>query len=437
PDQVVEHPPCFTDPNVCNALAKIVRGDAGDEWVRAAVLSSAAERSVGLLFALELLKKDADLDAQIQLRRELTTITGTRGDRAELSQLSACVMLFAKGKRSTKQDSFLRVILVGLGNGFQRRGKLLAELSEIDSDWTKLIDEFVSEAAKLATDRVALQAERQQAIQLLGHGDAKSVRDVLVTLLDAKQPQAVQLAAIRTLAGFRQADAPGTLLATYRGATPGVRAEIINTLLSRPEWINSLLDAIEAGTVSATDVPLARRNLLLRNANAAIKERALKLFAREAAGPREVVLKEYQAALTLAGDAGRGRKVFQRECRQCHRVGDDGFDVGPSLATVRHRGPDELLLHVLDPNREVGPNFVEYVVVLNDGRTATGLIASETPTSITLRRAEGATETILRREIDEVSSTGKSLMPEGVEKKIATTEMADLLAFLRGEPARP
>jgi putative heme-binding domain-containing protein len=359
-------------------------------------------------------------------------IAGTRGDRFELSRLSNYLFHIASGDDAVSQSIFLREILLGLGDGFQRRGKRLSELAVIDPEWSKLIADLVGDASRQAKDHATADDERVQAIQLLGHGDAKSVRDVLVTLLDARQPQAVQLVAIRTLAGFRQADAPATLLTTYRGATPTARGEVINTLLSRPEWINALLDAIEAGTVSATDVPLARRNLLLRNANAAIKERALKLFAREAAGPRAAVLEEYQAALSLAGDAGRGRKVFQRECRQCHRAGDDGFDVGPSLATVRHRGPDEILLHVLDPNREVGPNFVEYVVVLNDGRTTTGLIASETPTSITLRRAEGATETILRREIDEVSSTGKSLMPEGVEKKIAVAEMADLLVFLRG-----
>lgn len=420
------------DKHVSKALETIARRDVADEWVRAAVLSSARDRSADLLMAIPLRDYSDDGESQLHLLRELAVIAGTRGDLKELSRLSRHLLSLAAGDRAAANAIFLREMLLGLGDGFQRRGKRLSELAGIDPVWSKLIADLVGEASRLATDRAATDDERVQTIQLLGHGDAKAVRWVLVALLEPKQPQGVQLAAIRTLAGFRQAETPATLLATYRGATPGVRAEVINTLLSRPEWINGLLDAIEAGTVAATDVPLARRNLLLRNANAAIKDRALKLFAREAAGPREAVLKEYQAALSLAGDAARGKQVFQRECKQCHRVGDEGQDVGPSLATVRHRGPDEILLHVLDPNREVGPNFVEYVVVLTDGRTATGLIASETPTSLTLRRAEGATETILRRDIDEISSTGKSLMPEGVEKKIPIAEMADLIAFLRG-----
>ena len=102
----------------------------------------------------------------------------------------------------------------------------------------------------------------------------------------------------------------------------------------------------------------------------------------------------------------------------------------PKLETIRHWTADELLVNILDPNREVSPNYFEYVVALDDGRVITGMIASETPSSITLRRAEGVQETILRANISEIATPGKSLMPEGLEKKISVQEMADVLAFL-------
>ena len=53
----------------------------------------------------------------------------------------------------------------------------------------------------------------------------------------------------------------------------------------------------------------------------------------------------------------------------------------------------------------------------------------ETATTLKLRRAEGIDETILRSEIDELRSTGRSLMPEGLEQSISLQEMADLIAF--------
>jgi putative heme-binding domain-containing protein len=142
------------------------------------------------------------------------------------------------------------------------------------------------------------------------------------------------------------------------------------------------------------------------------------------------VINSYRGALSLAADTERGRRVFQRDCLACHRLGDQGHEVGPNLLTIKNRTAEELLTQVLDPNREVAPNYQEYVVAIDDGRIATGVIVEETATSVTLRRAEAVQETILRQNIDEISSTGRSLMREGLEQKINLQEMADLLSFL-------
>lgn len=101
-----------------------------------------------------------------------------------------------------------------------------------------------------------------------------------------------------------------------------------------------------------------------------------------------------------------------------------------AVATVA--GIDEL--RSLDPNREVSPNFLNYVVLTDDGRTAVGIIAAENASSITLRRGEGKEETILRQNIEEITSSGQSLMPEGLEKDISPQEMADLIVFLLAKP---
>ena len=88
------------------------------------------------------------------------------------------------------------------------------------------------------------------------------------------------------------------------------------------------------------------------------------------------------------------------------------------------------MTHILDPNREVSPNYVEYVAALTDGRVVTGLISAETPSTLTLRRDNNTEVIIVRQRLAEIRATGKSLMPEGLESKISIVEMADLLAFL-------
>src|SRR5262249_35082305 len=128
---------------------------------------------------------------------------------------------------------------------------------------------------------------------------------------------------------------------------------------------------------------------------------------------------------------------FERECATCHRFANKGQEVGPNLETIRHHAPRQVLANILDPSREVSPNYVEYVVVTRDGKTATGIVSRETTTSLTLRRAKNVQETILRGDIEEIGGSGNSLMPEGLEKKIPPQDMADLLAFLlevRGAP---
>ena len=90
-----------------------------------------------------------------------------------------------------------------------------------------------------------------------------------------------------------------------------------------------------------------------------------------------------------------------------------------------------MLANILDPNAAVRPEFLQYLVVDHDGRTYSGLIAAETATSLTLRRGDGAEDTILRAQVAEMTGTGLSMMPEGFEKTITKPEMADLIAFLR------
>lgn len=138
--------------------------------------------------------------------------------------------------------------------------------------------------------------------------------------------------------------------------------------------------------------------------------------------------------LTLDGRPERGHALFLKACATCHRVLGEGVEVGPDLATGAGRSADDLLLHILDPNREVAPNYVNYNVATTDGRTISGIFASEPATSLTLKRALGVTDVVPRAQIEAVASTGLSLMPEGLEKGQTPQDLADLIAFLRSIP---
>ena len=122
--------------------------------------------------------------------------------------------------------------------------------------------------------------------------------------------------------------------------------------------------------------------------------------------------------------------MFQKACSAYHQLEGVGTPIGAELNAIGNQGSETILLHILEPNREVKPQFLSYVLVTKAGRLVTGVIRAETANSLTVRRADGSSETVLRIDIEELRSTGLSFMPEGLEKQIDVSAMADLLAYL-------
>jgi putative heme-binding domain-containing protein len=326
-------------------------------------------------------------------------------------------------------------VLLGLGEGLQDRGKQLeVVLKKSRPELTRVLESLLSEAAATVADAGVELGRREQAVRVLGLGSFAAARTPLAGLLEPRQPLSLQLDAVRVLSGFDAPEIPELLLAGWQAHSPTVRAEIVQALLARPQRIGPLLDAIEKRQVSAADVPMARKALLLRHADARIRTRAAALFGGGSTASRREVMARYEKALSLPASSRRGRLVYQKNCASCHRLGGEGFEVGPSLETIRHHAPSQVLLNILDPNREVSPGYLEYLVRARDGKVQSGIIVSETATSLTLKRAGGVEELVLRQDIEETTSTGRSLMPEGWEQTIRPQEMADLIAFLLGQP---
>ena len=147
-------------------------------------------------------------------------------------------------------------------------------------------------------------------------------------------------------------------------------------------------------------------------------------------------MQRYREALERTGDPERGREVFRRECRSCHRFRGEGAAVGPQLESVLHRSPLELLTHILDPDREVAPEFQRYAVRTKEGVLHSGIIGSETAEAITLVDADERRVVIRREAIEAIRADPHSLMPNGLEEKITVEQMADLLAYLTGRASR-
>lgn len=107
------------------------------------------------------------------------------------------------------------------------------------------------------------------------------------------------------------------------------------------------------------------------------------------------------------------------------------MDVGPDISDTRTKTTAMLLADILNPNLAIDNNYINYIVHLKNGTTKTGMIKATNAVSITLVRAEKQSEVIPQDQIEELQSTGQSLMPDGIEKTVTVAEMTDLLRFLK------
>jgi putative heme-binding domain-containing protein len=292
------------------------------------------------------------------------------------------------------------------------------------------IRELFESATKIARNEKASPSARAAAIRSLSLGTFADQKDVFLGFLSFREPEAVQLAALETLSRFDQPAVAGLILDAWPGLSPKLRASAAETLFARPAWVSAFLDSVEKGSVKVGEVDPARLALLKASAEPKLKARVEKLLAANHLSKRADVVAAYRKALDLTGEAGRGKEIFKKTCATCHRLEGVGEVVGPDLASIRNKGSESIILNVLDPNREVLPQYLAYYAATTNGRTLTGLLTAETATSITLRRPDATTETLLRVQIEDLRSTGISFMPEGLEQQVDVQAMADLLAYL-------
>ncbi|HQR07422.1 MAG TPA: neutral/alkaline non-lysosomal ceramidase N-terminal domain-containing protein, partial [Gemmatales bacterium] len=310
----------------------------------------------------------------------------------------------------------------------------MMNVQEVASDRLAILLAMYAAAKQIVPDSARKEEDRLSALtMLLGPGQQEKMQsegiDVLFTLLGPAQSPAIQQSALTILSKHLDQAGAERLLKAWMTCSPTLRSRLIDLFLSRPEWQKMLIQAVVDKTVPANHLDASSKQRLLKSKDEAIKMMAEKTFSSIAAD-RNALIRDYTQALTAKGNASQGKAVFARVCSVCHQLGEQGHAVGPDLMALANRSPNFLLQEILDPNKNLDNRYVEYVAVTRQGRTLTGLLSSESGSSITLKGKEGRVDTLLRSEIDELQATGKSLMPEGLEKEIPPAAMNDLLAYL-------
>jgi len=309
----------------------------------------------------------------------------------------------------------------------------------VQATGSRALDERVGEiaAALLTTldDAKADEADRTAAAErfiVLKVADPGAVTELLARVGGRVSPEL----AAGLFAAIGRSEAPGTagkVLDALPSLTPQVREAAVRTVLANRDWAAELVSRLEAGTVSLGDLPVVERAKLTEHPDRKVRDRAKKILASGGGLPspdRQRVTDELLPVVLAGGDPAVGKAVFKEHCGKCHMHSGEGGKVGPELTGMSVHPPQELLIHILDPNRSVEGNYRAYTVATDDGRVVSGLLAGESKTAVELVDAEGKRHVIQRDEIDEFVPSTNSLMPVGFEKQIQPQGLANLLAFL-------
>jgi putative heme-binding domain-containing protein len=383
-----------------------------DPWVMSAIVASPPE------FSAEVYRGKSGMKAGLNesLTQKLWYVIGARNDPAEVASIIARISAWQHPDRDLL-DSF--------ASGLRRAGSSLAK-----ADTAQGLDAMFIRAAATAMDGNTPIESRLRSITVLGLANFNQAHPVLRSCLGKDLPDRIQAAAVSALGTFKSDEVTRDLLEHWPTLADKARAAALTALLARDDRTKPLLEAVQSGRIAASALSASQVQSLIKHEDKSIAALAKTALVSVIPPSREEVLAKFQPALAAKGDFARGQMVFLQRCLACHRAAGQGIQVGPDLVTVKTKGKEALLTAVLDPHKEVAPQYIAYTVNTKDGQTLAGIVTKDDASSMTLQIMGGVEMNLPRSNIKGSTSSGQSLMPEGLEAGMTVQDMAVLLEFI-------
>lgn len=285
---------------------------------------------------------------------------------------------------------------------------------------------------KLRNARLTDEERGQIAVNLLGvkNLDPEIIQNV-AELLNPSNSMNLQKQIVQAL-GNSGGEASGkALINAFNEVALEVRNEIFDALIKRTNWTQSLLSTLEDREIDLLVLGPGNIFRLRTHPDEQVAGRARKVID-SLRGPeqqeKEELIAQFLPAVQKTGDIQTGKEIYTVNCGVCHVYKGEGRNLAPDLTGMGAHGPEDLLVHIIDPNRLVEPNFITTSIETKDGLAYDGIIERENNVELVLRNA-GGDYTLRKSEIAKRTSTGRSLMPEGFEA-LGTQGLRDLMTYL-------
>ena len=200
--------------------------------------------------------------------------------------------------------------------------------------------------------------------------------------------------------------------------------------LTDDKWLHGGTDADIARTIQ-NGVP----GTTMKKLDEALKPEQIRhviAYIRSLArSPSESTWKPY-----IGGDPNAGRRLFfdlkgKVQCAKCHSIGGEGGRIGPNLDRIAaRRAPEFLMESILEPSKDIDPQYETVQVITSRGQPITGLRVNESNFNIQLREENGRFHSFFKRDLESWTVLKKSLMPDNFPEQLTVKELHDLFAYL-------
>jgi len=417
-------------PGLRNAILAMLERSSSDLWYRTAAIKAVDDGDV-LPLILALAEKPNTTDACKQLCRYMVSLNR----REDLDAINTWMAAMAANPKALPREVIVRGALP-IWVTYKIRSSDVSAATECPLLAAAVAD-LIEDASRSCNDNATSESEMIDAIEVVALIGQKQEVELLKKVMEESTTARIQQAAAVALERIDEPTAAESWIACWGTLLPSVQQNLLQRMVARKPSLDVLLSAIEQEHFSLSEISPSIMDRLKSLDDAVQQSRVVKLiatFGKAIDANRQQVIDDYRSSLSMAGDIEKGKAVFQKQCSACHRVDGVGYEFGPNLVSYKYRGTDAILTHVLDPNREVNPRYVNYIAKTRDDRIVNGMLDSETASSITLLRGDNYRESIAVANIAELKNTQKSIMPEGMEQQIDHHAMADLLAYLMSTP---
>lgn len=425
----------WASPLAAVSLTKLAERFHHDPYFRSAIISSALVHAKGFAKGVSSSQPDVIAAFRVPLLRQSLAIN----DHDTIAILVASAIEQAKNGLGVDQLDLTLLELQRLGVELRNlatqnpSGEIARSVEKLDAWATELQHTAESESVEASTRIAALvplsrmQMYRSDAVQRLSQW------------LDTHATFEQQRLAMSALAQCGHEHVPEIFAKSVSSIHKELLRPMMDAWLTREAWVADLLDRLEASEISPVLLDATQQARLLDYPIPEFAKRYRALPWNREIAAREEVYQAYTKVFELKGDANAGGAVYSRACASCHRRGEngEGADIGPNLASVVGHSQEKLLRNILIPSADVQPGYYAYSCLLENGEVVSGVLVSETSTSVAIKQTNAEVRGIPRSEIDVLRSTNRSLMPDGLEASIDHQQMADLIAYLQRPVAAP